>query len=68
MAVQDAMANANDAANEVVSNIQVVRSFNNERHEAKRYNQSLNVIHELKTRRDTVRAIYLLVRRVRTFV
>lgn len=64
LAVQDAMANANDAANEVVSNIQVVRSFNNEQHEAKRYTQSLNVIHELKTRRDTVRAIYLLVRRL----
>ncbi|XP_020794927.2 LOW QUALITY PROTEIN: antigen peptide transporter 2a [Boleophthalmus pectinirostris] len=64
LAVQDAMAHANDAANEVVSNIHVVRSFNAEKHEANRYNQRLKTIHELKTRRDTVRAIYLLVRRL----
>lgn len=64
LAVQDAMAHANDAANEVVSNIHVVRSFNAEKHEAKRYDQRLNAIHELKTQRDTVRAIYLLVRRL----
>uniref|UniRef100_A0A8C6UCV2 Transporter associated with antigen processing, subunit type a n=1 Tax=Neogobius melanostomus TaxID=47308 RepID=A0A8C6UCV2_9GOBI len=64
LAVQDAMAHANDAANEVVSNIHVVRSFNAEKHEAERYDQRLKTIHKLKTQRDTVRAIYLLVRRL----
>lgn len=67
LAVQDSMARANEAANEAVSAIRVVRSFNTEKHEARRYDRCLMVTHTLKTRRDTVRAVYLLARRVRSF-
>nr|AHF27214.1 transporter-associated with antigen processing 2 [Oplegnathus fasciatus] len=64
LAVQDSMALANEAANEVVSGIRVVRSFNTEKHEARRYDDRLMDTHTLKTRRDTVRAVYLLARRL----
>ncbi|GAA6234397.1 antigen peptide transporter 2-like [Lates japonicus] len=64
LAVQDSMALANEAANEVVSSIRVVRSFNTEKHEACRYDAQLMDKHTLKTRRDTVRAVYLLTRRL----
>lgn len=60
------MAHANDAANETVFGICAVRSFNTEKHEAHRYDKRLMETHNLKTRRDTVRAIYLLLRRVRS--
>uniref|UniRef100_UPI003AAE9CDD antigen peptide transporter 2a n=1 Tax=Centroberyx gerrardi TaxID=166262 RepID=UPI003AAE9CDD len=63
-AVQDSIARANDAANEVVSGIRVVRSFNTEQGEARRYDDRLMNTHNLKTRRDTVRAVYLLARRL----
>ncbi|XP_047240035.1 antigen peptide transporter 2a [Girardinichthys multiradiatus] len=63
-AMQDSMARTNDSANEVVFGIRVVRSFNTEKHEANRYNKRLLEIHSLKIRRDTVRAIYLLGRRL----
>ncbi|KAM9385485.1 antigen peptide transporter 2a isoform 1-T1 [Pholidichthys leucotaenia] len=63
-AMQDSMALANDSANEVVSGIRVVRSFNTEKHEANRYDNRLMNTHNLKTRRDTARAIYLLARRL----
>lgn len=66
LAVQDSIAQANEAANEAVSGIRVVRSFNTEKHEARRYDDRLMDTHTLKTRRDTVRAIYLLARRVRS--
>lgn len=59
------MARTNDSANEVVFGIRVVRSFNTEKHEADRYDKRLLETHSLKIRRDTVRAIYLLGRRVR---
>lgn len=62
--MQDLMAHANEAANEVVSSIRVVRSFNTEKHEAHRYDGHLMDIHKLKTRQSTVRAVYLLARRV----
>ncbi|XP_076610031.1 antigen peptide transporter 2a [Chaetodon auriga] len=64
IAVQDSMALANDAANEAVSSIRVLRSFNTEKHEARRYDERLMDTHTLKTRRDTVRAVYLLARRL----
>lgn len=64
-AIQDAMALANDAVNEAVSGIRVVRSFNNEAHEIRRYDDRLMDIVNLKNRRDTVRTIYLLIYRVR---
>jgi len=64
--MQDSMARATEAANEVVFGIRVVRSFNTEKHEANRYDKRLMETHNLKTRRDTVRAVYLLARRVRS--
>uniref|UniRef100_A0A665V1Y4 Antigen peptide transporter 2-like n=1 Tax=Echeneis naucrates TaxID=173247 RepID=A0A665V1Y4_ECHNA len=63
-AMQDSMALANESASEVVSSIRVVRSFKSEKHEARRYDERLLDIHNLKTRRDIVRAIYLLARRL----
>lgn len=61
--VQDSMAQANDAAGEAVSGIRTVKSFKTEFGEARRYDGRLMETHNLKTRRDTVRAIYLLIRR-----
>lgn len=65
--MQGSLALANEAANEVVSGIRVVRSFNTEKREASHYESRLMDTHELKTRRSTVRAVYLLSRRVRSF-
>ncbi|KAM6904292.1 antigen peptide transporter 2a [Lycodopsis pacificus] len=64
LAVQDSMAQANEVVNEVVSSIQVVRSFNTEKHEARRYDDRLMDTHVLKTSQNTVRAVYLLARRL----
>ncbi|XP_078123105.1 antigen peptide transporter 2-like [Sander vitreus] len=64
LAVQDSMALANEVANEVLSGIHVVRSFNTEKHEARRYDDRLMDTHNIKTRRDTVTAVYLLARRM----
>lgn len=64
-AIQDTMALASDAVNEAVSGVRVVRSFNGEKHEARRYDDRLMDIIALKNRRDTVRTIYLLIYRVR---
>lgn len=63
LAVQDSVARANEAANEAVSGIRVVRSFKAEKHEAGRYGDCLMDTHRIKTKRDTVRAVYLLARR-----
>lgn len=62
--MQDSMARANEAAGETVAGIRTVRSFNTERSEAGRYDHRLMDTHNLKTRRDTVRAVYLLLKRV----
>ncbi|KAL7880489.1 hypothetical protein SRHO_G00027430 [Serrasalmus rhombeus] len=62
--VQDSMARTNDAAGETVSGIRTVKSFNSEQSESCRYDDRLMDTHTLKTRRDTVRAVYLLVRRL----
>lgn len=64
LAMQDSMALAAEAVNEVVSNVRVVRSFNAEKHEACRYGDRLINIQALKNRRDIVRQVYLLVRRL----
>ncbi|XP_068189135.1 antigen peptide transporter 2a [Antennarius striatus] len=64
LAVQDAMALANDAAKEAVSGIRVVRSFRAEKHEAHRYDDRLTNIHTLKFRQSTVTIVYLLIRRL----
>uniref|UniRef100_A0A8C6P752 Transporter associated with antigen processing, subunit type a n=1 Tax=Nothobranchius furzeri TaxID=105023 RepID=A0A8C6P752_NOTFU len=63
-AMQDSMARTNEAANEVVFGIRVVRSFNTNKHEAERYDERLNETRSLKTRRDIVRAVYLLAQRL----
>uniref|UniRef100_A0AAQ4PR55 Transporter associated with antigen processing, subunit type a n=1 Tax=Gasterosteus aculeatus aculeatus TaxID=481459 RepID=A0AAQ4PR55_GASAC len=47
-------------------NIHVLRSFNTEKHEARRYDDRLMDTHILKTRQNAVRAVYLLARRVRS--
>uniref|UniRef100_A0A8C8IKW5 Uncharacterized protein n=1 Tax=Oncorhynchus tshawytscha TaxID=74940 RepID=A0A8C8IKW5_ONCTS len=62
--VQDSIARANEAAGETVGGIRTVRSFKTEQHEAGRYNDRLMDTHNRKTRRDTVMAVYLLLRRV----
>ncbi|MBN3305266.1 MDR1B protein, partial [Amia calva] len=62
--VQDSVARANEAAGEAVSSIRTVRSFNTERSEARRYLSRLQHTHLLRTRRDCVRALYLLLRRL----
>ncbi|XP_075867347.1 antigen peptide transporter 2a isoform X2 [Nelusetta ayraudi] len=64
LAIQDTMALASDAVNEAVSGIRVVRSFNAEKHEARRYDDRLMDIIALKSSRDTVRTIYLLIYRL----
>ncbi|XP_034561617.1 antigen peptide transporter 2a [Notolabrus celidotus] len=64
LAVQDSIARANEAVNEAVSGIRVVRSFNTEKHEAGRYDNCLMDTHRLKTKRDIISAVYLLARRV----
>ncbi|XP_029976533.1 antigen peptide transporter 2a [Salarias fasciatus] len=64
LAMQDSMAQASEAANEVVFGIRLVRSFNTEKQEARRYGRRLSEIRALRNRRDTVRAVYLLVRRI----
>ncbi|XP_077051207.1 antigen peptide transporter 2a [Siphateles boraxobius] len=62
--VQDSIAQSNETAGEAVSGIRTVKSFRTELGEAHRYDVRLMETHNLKTRRDTVRAIYLLVRRM----
>ncbi|KAI7799184.1 ATP-binding cassette [Triplophysa rosa] len=62
--VQDSVARANETAGEAVAGIRTVRSFHMELGEAHRYDDRLIDTHNLKTRRDTVRAVYLLVRRL----
>ncbi|KAL2080178.1 hypothetical protein ACEWY4_023971 [Coilia grayii] len=62
--VQNSIARANDAAEEAVSGIRTVRGFRTEKSESRRYDDRLMDTHNLKTKRDTVRAVYLLVRRL----
>lgn len=64
--VQSSMARVNEAAGEAVGGIRVVRSFNTLRGEARCYDDRLMDTHNLKMKRDTVRAVYLLVRRLTT--
>ncbi|XP_034150767.1 antigen peptide transporter 2a [Esox lucius] len=62
--VQDSLARANETAGETVAGIRTVRSFKTEQIEAGRYDNRLMDTHNIKTRRDTVRAVYLLLRRL----
>uniref|UniRef100_A0A3Q1JH69 Uncharacterized protein n=1 Tax=Anabas testudineus TaxID=64144 RepID=A0A3Q1JH69_ANATE len=65
LAVQDSLASANTAVNEVVSGIRVIRSFKTEKLEFNRYDDRLMDIRALKMHRDMIRYVYLLARRVR---
>lgn len=62
--VQDSVARANETAGEAVAGVRTVRSFHMELGEACRYDDRLTDTHNLRTRRDTVRAVYVLVRRL----
>ncbi|KAK3511122.1 hypothetical protein QTP70_032105 [Hemibagrus guttatus] len=62
--VQDSIARANDAAGEAVSGIRTVKSFNAGQSEKSRYDERLMDTHNIKSRRHTVRIVYLLVRRL----
>ncbi|XP_005952608.1 antigen peptide transporter 2 [Haplochromis burtoni] len=64
LAIQDSMGQSTEAAHEVVSGIRVLRSFNTEKHEAHRYYNCLMETHNLKTKRATISAVYLLARRL----
>ncbi|XP_041081968.1 antigen peptide transporter 2-like isoform X2 [Polyodon spathula] len=64
--VQDSIARSNEAAGEAVSAIKTVRSFATEDTEAKRYDSKLSDTQRLKNSRDTIRAAYLLLRRLIT--
>ncbi|KAJ8000102.1 hypothetical protein DPEC_G00201360 [Dallia pectoralis] len=66
--VQDSIARANDTAGEAVAAIRTVRSFKTEPSEAGRYYDKLMDTHNIKIRRDTVRAVYLLLRRLTELV
>ncbi|XP_037650555.1 antigen peptide transporter 2a [Sebastes umbrosus] len=62
--VQEKMAKADGVANEVLSRVHLVWSFNTKKQEACRYDDRLMDTHKLKTQRDTVGAVYLLGRRL----
>ncbi|KAM8952628.1 antigen peptide transporter 2 [Pelodytes ibericus] len=62
--VQDAVARSSDIAKEILESVRTVHSFDAVDDESKRYEASLTEIHELQTRRDMVRAVYLLLIRL----
>ncbi|XP_030045116.1 antigen peptide transporter 2 [Microcaecilia unicolor] len=62
--VQDSIARSSHLAGETVHAIRTVRSFATEQEEVEQYNARLLETHWLKIRRDVIRALYLLVRRV----
>lgn len=62
--VQDSIASSSDIAKEIVESVRTVQSFAAEDEEVKRYNDSLKKTHDLQTRRDFIRAVYLLAIRV----
>ncbi|XP_072115022.1 antigen peptide transporter 2a [Mobula birostris] len=62
--VQDSMAKSDQEAAEVISSIKTVRSFATEEEEAKRYHTKLLNTQNLKIKRDFIRIVYLLFRRL----
>ncbi|XP_071368102.1 antigen peptide transporter 2 [Centroberyx affinis] len=64
--VQDCHAQTKDLAFQTIEGIQTVRSFNAEKHEAKRYNDALEQLCNVKTRAGIYSAVFLLVRRLVT--
>lgn len=64
-AVLDAAADTGAAVQESISSIEMVRVFNGEEEEEHRYSQVLDRTLRLRDQRDTERAIFLLIQRVR---
>ncbi|XP_056394464.1 antigen peptide transporter 2 [Hyla sarda] len=62
--VQDSIASSCDLAKEIVESVKTVQSFAAEEEEVKRYEESLKKTHILQIKRDTVRALYLLIIRI----
>ncbi|XP_075042586.1 antigen peptide transporter 2-like [Mixophyes fleayi] len=58
--VQDSIASSSDLAKEIIESVKTVQCFAAEEEEVKRYEESLKKTHDLQTRRDLVRALYLL--------
>ncbi|XP_061674538.1 antigen peptide transporter 2a [Syngnathoides biaculeatus] len=63
-ATRDSTTAANETANEIISGVRTVRSFEAEKHEVRRYENRLLDTHRLKTRRDVVRVVSLLAQRL----
>lgn len=64
-AVLDAAADAGAAVQESISSIETVRVFNGEEEEEQRYRQALDKTLQLRDQRDTEKAIFFLIQRVR---
>lgn len=58
------MAGANDAVGEAAAGIRTVRSFRAEHVETRRYGDRLMDVHKLRIRREAVRAVHTLMRKV----
>ncbi|XP_077363323.1 antigen peptide transporter 2a [Festucalex cinctus] len=63
-ATHDSVTAANEAVSEIILAVRTVRSFNAEKHEARRYDNRLTDTHRLKTWRDAVRVVSLLAQRL----
>lgn len=63
--MQDSIAASSDLAKEIIESVKTVQSFGAEEEEVKRYEESLKNTHLLQIQRDMVRALYLLIIRVR---
>ncbi|XP_072406556.1 antigen peptide transporter 2-like [Chiloscyllium punctatum] len=61
--VQDSIAKSNQLAGEIVSGIRTVRSFAAEDEESELFEEKLQATHQLKNKRDIVRAVYLVCHR-----
>ncbi|XP_069800382.1 antigen peptide transporter 2 [Dendropsophus ebraccatus] len=62
--VQNSIADSSHIAKEIVESVKTVQSFAAEEEEVKRYEESLTKTHVLQIKRDTVRALYLLIIRI----
>ncbi|CAM4656067.1 unnamed protein product [Lepidochelys olivacea] len=62
--VQHSMARSGEVVREVISSVETVHSFATEQEESRRYDTALADTHQLKNRRDLVRALYLLFQRL----
>lgn len=64
LALQNSVAKASEAVTEALSGIRVVRCFNAEKHEVRRYGKLLKDINTLKISRETAKAVNLIAERV----